>query len=473
MSLQFLSKKSWHTGKLKNQERVWVEEQKAEAEKKKVMELQKQLEEERQMHELRQIQRASGHVVDDRDGSLDWMYEGPRDTASTSDSTMPTFTAEERETLLLGKSVKSTSMAISDVKTLHGSGAASGANFISNNSSSARNDTFSRLHEDPLLVMRAGEQHALSEVTHAQLAKMRAEIEARVKNSVQAMKVRPEHRALVGESDDKLEQQQTNKKREKEKKGKKEKKEKKEKKRKKDKEKKEKKEHKHKTEESESRKRRRSDSSSTSSDGSVDALPLSSDLKSLPHKDSTRMQDNGTRRKKRWGESDILPLSGASANGLAVELDHLPIALNAHNPSANVAVSHMELQSEHRRAASMEMGSTQRSSKSIVTVGNKYGVLLNEADRELRLLAMQREADAVDEARRSRVLVAQAEQQIQVAQAMQQPMSRGATFLGDLKTAAYVDSDMMSMSQRLHLNKQYNQRGSALSDGTSVFLRRP
>jgi len=190
MSLQFLGKKSWHTGKLKNQEKVWVEEQKAEAEKKKVAELQKQLEEERQIHELRQIQRASGHAIDDTDGALSWMYEGPKDDSLTSGAgaagdvaAAPAISAEEREAMLLGKSVKGASAAVSDVKKLSsggGSSTAAGANML-NSTVSAKNNSFSRLHEDPLLAIKASEQRALEDQVPARLAQMRADIEAHMR----------------------------------------------------------------------------------------------------------------------------------------------------------------------------------------------------------------------------------------------------------------------------------------------------
>jgi hypothetical protein len=77
MSLAFLGKKSWHTSTIKNVEKVWIAEQKAEAENKKLAELQKQLAEERQLQELRQLQAAHGHVSKEVDNSLDWMYAGP------------------------------------------------------------------------------------------------------------------------------------------------------------------------------------------------------------------------------------------------------------------------------------------------------------------------------------------------------------------------------------------------------------
>ena len=77
MALSFLAKKSWHTTNLKNVERVWIAEQKAEEEAKKLAELQKQILEERQIKELRELQAKSGHVTKHIDNSMDWMYEGP------------------------------------------------------------------------------------------------------------------------------------------------------------------------------------------------------------------------------------------------------------------------------------------------------------------------------------------------------------------------------------------------------------
>ena len=41
--LAFLSKKSWHTGKLANQEKVWLQEQEKKAEEVKIKELAKQM----------------------------------------------------------------------------------------------------------------------------------------------------------------------------------------------------------------------------------------------------------------------------------------------------------------------------------------------------------------------------------------------------------------------------------------------
>mgnify|MGYP000041012408 CR=1 FL=1 len=86
MSLAFLAKKSWHTTNLKNVEKVWVREQKKEAEEKKLLELKRQIEEERQLEELQELQEQSGLVKRDlkQRAKLAWMYQGPAGSAGVS-----------------------------------------------------------------------------------------------------------------------------------------------------------------------------------------------------------------------------------------------------------------------------------------------------------------------------------------------------------------------------------------------------
>ena len=70
--LSFLSKKSWHTSNISNQEKVWIAEQKAAAEEAKLKELTLQIKLEREQEELQRItgKKSSG------DRGVDWMYEG-------------------------------------------------------------------------------------------------------------------------------------------------------------------------------------------------------------------------------------------------------------------------------------------------------------------------------------------------------------------------------------------------------------
>ena len=71
--LSFLSKKSWHTSNLSNQEKVWIAEQKAESESRKVAELREQIKVEREREEFDRLTKGD-QAVGDR--GTNWMYEG-------------------------------------------------------------------------------------------------------------------------------------------------------------------------------------------------------------------------------------------------------------------------------------------------------------------------------------------------------------------------------------------------------------
>ena len=60
MALKFLNKKGWHTGSLRNIERVWKAEQAEEAEKRKAEELKKQVAAEKEKAEFRAMQERAG-----------------------------------------------------------------------------------------------------------------------------------------------------------------------------------------------------------------------------------------------------------------------------------------------------------------------------------------------------------------------------------------------------------------------------
>lgn len=72
--LSFLSKKSWHTSNISNQEKVWIAEQKAAAEEAKLKELTQQIKLEREQEELQKITGQKSSSTGDR--GVDWMYEG-------------------------------------------------------------------------------------------------------------------------------------------------------------------------------------------------------------------------------------------------------------------------------------------------------------------------------------------------------------------------------------------------------------
>ena len=92
--LGFLSKKSWHTKNLANQEKVWVAEQRKEAEAQKTKELAKQIQQEREQEELDKI---SGKKSGRLDRGIDWMYQGGGGALAKEDA------ERKAEEFLLGK----------------------------------------------------------------------------------------------------------------------------------------------------------------------------------------------------------------------------------------------------------------------------------------------------------------------------------------------------------------------------------
>lgn len=118
---------------------MWIAEQKHAAEQKKVEELRKNIEEERQLQELRQLQAANGNKAAAVE-RLDWMYQGPMAAEREK-------TAEE---YLLGKEYKPEE-GKTDLSKL---GDSKYGALALNQTALPANDAFSRLHEDPMMVIR-------------------------------------------------------------------------------------------------------------------------------------------------------------------------------------------------------------------------------------------------------------------------------------------------------------------------------
>ena len=62
-SAGFLNKKTWHPGRIDNQEKVWKKEEDARKESSRLEDLRTQLEEERQHEELLSVAQAAGHKL--------------------------------------------------------------------------------------------------------------------------------------------------------------------------------------------------------------------------------------------------------------------------------------------------------------------------------------------------------------------------------------------------------------------------
>lgn len=120
-------------------EKVWIAEQKHDAEEKKLAELRKNIEEERQLQELRQLQAANGNKSAALE-RVDWLYEGP----------MAAQSGNTTEEYLLGKEYKPDAAA-SDLKQL---GTSKYGSLAPTKSALPANDAFSRLNEDPMMLIR-------------------------------------------------------------------------------------------------------------------------------------------------------------------------------------------------------------------------------------------------------------------------------------------------------------------------------
>ena len=155
MSLAFLAKKSFNPANLKNAEKVWIAEQQHKEEQKRLAELKKQIQEERQQQELRDLQRASGHgggkPVREK---VDWMYSAPMATCeATSDEYLLGKAAGPEQ---LGGSGGAQQGEVRKLENKQLAGAKAAVRAV--------DDTFQRLHEDPLLAMRQREMEARQRV---------------------------------------------------------------------------------------------------------------------------------------------------------------------------------------------------------------------------------------------------------------------------------------------------------------------
>ncbi|KAG9448889.1 hypothetical protein H6P81_008854 [Aristolochia fimbriata] len=160
MALKFLNKKGWHTGSLRNIENVWKAEQKHDAEQKKLEELKKQIQEERERAEFRQLQEQAGLVP--RQERLDFLYDSGLAVGKGSSSGFKELEAPPKP-----EADSSTSKQSS----------VPGALFEDKPQSA--NDTWRKLHSDPLLLIRQREQEALARIKNnpVQMAMIRKSAE--------------------------------------------------------------------------------------------------------------------------------------------------------------------------------------------------------------------------------------------------------------------------------------------------------
>jgi len=159
--LAFLSKKSWHTKNLANQEKVWMAEQRKAAEESKTKELAKQIQQEREEEELDKI---AGRKNVRRDRGIDWMYQGG--AAAKEDE------IRKNEEYLMGKEFQPEGKAAGDFADLEEGGvndviakkpaaseepvpvaAAAAAPVNAEPTVADRNEAFRMRHEDPMFLV--------------------------------------------------------------------------------------------------------------------------------------------------------------------------------------------------------------------------------------------------------------------------------------------------------------------------------
>ncbi|KAI9126583.1 hypothetical protein K1719_002179 [Acacia pycnantha] len=167
MALKFLNKKGWHTGSLRNIENVWKAEQKHDAEQKKLEELRKQIQEERERTEFRLLQEKAGLVP--KQERLEFLYDSGLSVGRTGNSegfkALEAFPKPESS-----DAPSSSASASKQQQTTPGA--------LFEDKPHSANDSWRKLHSDPLLMIRQREQEALARIKNNPI-KM-----AMIKNSV-------------------------------------------------------------------------------------------------------------------------------------------------------------------------------------------------------------------------------------------------------------------------------------------------
>ena len=157
--LSFLNKKSWHTGTIKNNENVWIAQQKKQAEEEAVKEIQKKLAEERQMDDLVDMQAMAGHKSTKK-ARVDWMYEAPGMQSAEANEDFLTGKKEAK----IEKDNDLTQLANERSGVLiHGKEASGGTAAAPRVQLNPR-DMALKVREDPMLAIKKQEQASLQHI---------------------------------------------------------------------------------------------------------------------------------------------------------------------------------------------------------------------------------------------------------------------------------------------------------------------
>ncbi|XP_010508324.1 PREDICTED: pre-mRNA-splicing factor CWC25 homolog [Camelina sativa] len=163
MALKFLNKKGWHTGSLRNIEKVWKAEQKHEAEQKKLEELRLQIQQEKERSEFGEIKEQAG-LVPKRQERVEFMYDSElltvKENAKSSGHGV-SFQNQKQRARADASCVTTTTTKNKKQKQ-----SVPGALFKDDDKTKTNfaNDSWRKSHSDPLLLIRQQEQKARKSV---------------------------------------------------------------------------------------------------------------------------------------------------------------------------------------------------------------------------------------------------------------------------------------------------------------------
>ncbi|EFH56353.1 hypothetical protein ARALYDRAFT_903835 [Arabidopsis lyrata subsp. lyrata] len=153
MALKFLNKKGWHTGSLRNIEKIWKAEQKHEAEQKKIEELPLQIQQEKERSEFRAIKELAG-LVPRRPERLEFLYDiellGVKENANSSGHGV-SFQNQDQRARADASSVSSSNKKKKQKQSLPGA-------LFDDDKTNFANDSWRKFNSDPLLIIRQQEQ---------------------------------------------------------------------------------------------------------------------------------------------------------------------------------------------------------------------------------------------------------------------------------------------------------------------------
>ena len=178
--MQFLNKKSWHTGGMRQMEAVWKREQEHAKEQSRLKELQQQIRDERENQELQRLAEDNRHQ-ERREERVEFMYNTPLAASGA---------ANDQQAFLLGE--KRVTDALLEQQAVGSADAPAGTSqcervtqlpsVYTDDTPQSRNEIWTRLNEDPLLAIRRQQQSSLARIKRNPV-QMRA-----IKHEVRAMR---------------------------------------------------------------------------------------------------------------------------------------------------------------------------------------------------------------------------------------------------------------------------------------------